>query len=78
MNLIKKSQEELQTASSRIHSIVQTYHANNLLPLWAADMDFLSLNSVKQAFEQYVSNGLFGYSVISNDLYQAVIDWEAE
>lgn len=75
MNEFDKKIPRRNTDSVKWDSIVQTYHANDLLPLWVADMDFLSPISVKQAFEQYVANGLFGYSVISNDLYQAVIDW---
>ncbi len=64
------------TESVKWDSIVQTYHADDLLPLWVADMDFLSPVGVKQAFEQYISHGLFGYSIVNEGLYESVIDWE--
>lgn len=78
MNEFDKKIARRNTESVKWDSIAQTYHANDLLPLWVADMDFLSPTSVKQAFEKYVSHGLFGYSIISDGLYQAVIDWEKE
>lgn len=78
MNEFDKKIARRNTESVKWDSIAQTYHANDLLPLWVADMDFLSPTSVKQAFEKYVSHDLFGYSIISDELYQAVIDWEKE
>lgn len=64
------------THSVKWDGITETYHASDLLPLWVADMDFLSPKSVTQALSSYVQNGLFGYSTISNELYNSIIQWE--
>ncbi|KAF1298308.1 aminotransferase class I/II [Enterococcus sp. JM4C] len=64
------------TDSVKWDSIEETYQATDLLPLWVADMDFLAPSPVIKAFEEYSKKGLFGYSIIPNSLYQAVIDWQ--
>ena len=43
------------TNSVKWDAIAQTYQADDLLPLWVADMDFLSPIEVKEAFQTYVS-----------------------
>ena len=64
------------TNSVKWDAIAQTYQADDLLPLWVADMDFLSPIEVKEAFQTYVSQGIFGYSTVSENLYHSIIDWE--
>lgn len=38
----------------------------DVLPLWVADMDFLSPEPVLQALHQRVSHGVFGYPILQN------------
>lgn len=64
------------TNSVKWDAIAQTYQADDLLPLWVADMDFLSPIEVKEAFQTYISKGIFGYSTVSENLYHSIIDWE--
>ena len=64
------------TNSVKWDAIAQTYQADDLLPLWVADMDFLSPIEVKEAFQTYISQGIFGYSTVSENLYHSIIDWE--
>lgn len=66
------------TESVKWDSIAQTYHADDLLPLWVADMDFLSPVEVKNAFQAYISQGIFGYSTVSENLYHSIINWEKQ
>ncbi|MGM0123477.1 cystathione beta-lyase [Enterococcus sp. AZ194] len=64
------------TDSVKWDSITHTYQADDLLPLWVADMDFLAPTPVIEAFTSYSKKGLFGYSIIPESLVQAVIDWQ--
>lgn len=66
----------LNTDSVKWDTISQTYHRNDLLPLWVADMDFLAPQGVTTAFQNYLKKGIFGYSIVPDGLYRSVIDWE--
>ncbi|WP_165005620.1 MULTISPECIES: MalY/PatB family protein [unclassified Enterococcus] len=66
------------TGSVKWDGIAETYQADDLLPLWVADMDFLSPRGVREAFEDYIKHGVFGYSTIPEKLYQTIISWERE
>ena len=45
------------------------------LPLWVADMDFLSPPEVIEAIRRRALHGVFGYVQASSGSYQAVSDW---
>ena len=47
----------------------------NELPMWVADMDFETVPAVKEALERRVSHGIFGYTEVTEDWYQAIISW---
>lgn len=66
----------LNTDSVKWDAISQTYHRNDLLPLWVADMDFLAPQGVTTAFQNYLQKDIFGYSIVPDGLYRSVIDWE--
>lgn len=66
----------LNTDSVKWDAISQTYHMDDLLPLWVADMDFLAPQGVTTALENYLQKGIFGYSIVPDGLYRSVIDWE--
>ena len=44
----------------------------DVLPLWVADMDFVSAKPVLRALHERVDHGFFGYSRPTSDLYQAI------
>lgn len=45
------------------------------LPLWVADMDFEVAPAIKQALAERVAHGVFGYTQVGDDYYQAVTEW---
>lgn len=45
------------------------------LPLWVADMDFEVAPAIKQALAERVGHGIFGYTQVDDDYYEAVISW---
>lgn len=50
----------------------------NLLPLWVADMDFLSPPEVIEALEKRARHGVFGYSgTAGEDYFEALHHWYA-
>lgn len=47
----------------------------NELPMWVADMDFETAPEIKEELKKCVDRGIFGYSVIPEQWYDAVIYW---
>ena len=47
----------------------------DVLPLWVADMDFRAPEPVLDALHQAVEHGIFGYSDVKSDYYDAVSAW---
>lgn len=51
------------------------YGDAELLPLWVADMDFKAPQPVIDALVERAEHGIFGYNVIKDDYYKAIVDW---
>ena len=50
----------------------------DVLPLWVADMDFVSPQPVIDALQARIKHGVFGYAIDLPELKQAVLDWLVE
>jgi len=48
------------------------YQGRDVIPLWVADMDFVSPSAIIAALHERVAHGVFGYSHASDGLYAAV------
>ena len=49
--------------------------AEGELPMWVADMDFQTAPAVREAIEKRAAHGVFGYTDVEEDWYQAYMDW---
>lgn len=49
--------------------------AENELPMWVADMDFKAAPEIRAAISKRVAHGVFGYSEVPDEWYQAYISW---
>ena len=49
--------------------------AQDELPMWVADMDFATAPEVTKALLERVSHGIFGYTVLTDEWYDAYISW---
>lgn len=56
-------------------SIKWNCYAEDVLPLWVADMDFRSPPAVIQALRERVEHGIFGYGKEPDALREAVLAW---
>ena len=45
------------------------------LPMWVADMDFAAAPKIKEALIARAQHGVFGYSVVPDEWYEAIISW---
>ena len=53
----------------------ERYGSDDLIPLWVADMDFLSPPAVSEAIIERAKHGLFGYTSPSQAYYDSIINW---
>ena len=51
--------------------------AEDVIPLWVADMDFKAAPAIQEAVRRRAEHGVFGYTAVDNDYYDAVISWFA-
>jgi cystathionine beta-lyase len=47
----------------------------DVLPMWVADMDFLSPSPVVEALVRRAQHGVFGYTIAPPSYYHAITDW---
>lgn len=47
----------------------------NELPMWVADMDFQAAPEIRKALSERVAHGVFGYTDIPGEWYDAYINW---
>ena len=47
----------------------------DMIPLWVADMDFKVAPAIQKALQQRVEHGVFGYNIVPESYYEAVISW---
>lgn len=47
----------------------------DVLPLWVADMDFETSSYVKEALAKQVEHGIYGYSEVQEEYFEAVKGW---
>ena len=46
-----------------------------VIPLWVADMDFRAAPAILEAVRRRAEHGVFGYTEVGDDYYDAVISW---
>ncbi|MGE7696372.1 MalY/PatB family protein [Lysinibacillus sp. NPDC094177] len=51
-------------------------NASDILPMWVADMDFAAPIAVSKALQEHAEKTVFGYSFVSDEAIQAIVDWQ--
>ena len=49
--------------------------AEDVIPMWVADMDFQTAPAVVEALRQRVAHGVFGYTLVKASYYDAILSW---
>ena len=49
--------------------------SDEVIPLWVADMDFKAAPAIQEAIRKRAEHGVFGYAVVEEPYYEAVISW---
>ena len=48
---------------------------DGVIPMWVADMDFPTAPAIIEALQQRVAHGIFGYTLVPDSYYEAIISW---
>ncbi|WP_163971539.1 MalY/PatB family protein [Oceanobacillus halotolerans] len=51
------------------------FQADDVLPMWVADMDFKAPEEVNSALMERAKHGIYGYTAIDDDVNDAVMNW---
>ncbi|WP_100405184.1 MalY/PatB family protein [Bacillus solitudinis] len=69
--------ERRGTASMKWDMLKERFGAEDLWPMWVADMDFRAPQAVLDALKEKVDHGIFGYPAHSKSVDEAVQNWLA-
>lgn len=58
----------------QVKNVFQT-EADDILPMWVADMDFPAPKAVNDAITERAQHGIYGYTFINETVYDAVTSW---
>ncbi|MDR0333431.1 MAG: pyridoxal phosphate-dependent aminotransferase [Dysgonamonadaceae bacterium] len=67
--------DRTHTNCVKLEKLKPLFGRNDLIPLWVADMDFLSPPAVTNVLKQRVEHGLFGYTVATDDYFNSITGW---
>ncbi len=61
--------------SVKLNKLKTVFGRDDLIPLWVADMDFLSPPAVTEALIERTRHGIFGYTVPYDGYFLSIINW---
>lgn len=61
--------------SVKLGKLKAVFGREDLIPLWVADMDFLSPPAITEALLERTKHGIFGYTVAYDGYFQSIINW---
>ena len=63
------------TGALKLEVLEERYGDAHLLPLWVADMEFLTPPFITEALRRRLEHSLYGYTVEPPDYWPTVISW---
>lgn len=66
------------TDCCKFDTVAAAGHPQDILPLWIADMDFQAPICVRQALQEAIDHGIFGYGILGDRYFPAVQSWFAK
>jgi cystathionine beta-lyase len=51
------------------------FQTSDVLPMWVADMDFKAPEAVNNALIKRAEHGIYGYTIIDDDVETAIVNW---
>nr|WP_288306995.1 MalY/PatB family protein [uncultured Romboutsia sp.] len=61
--------------SAKWSEMNKNFGTNNLLPMWVADMDFLTAPCVMESLKDRLEQGIFGYTTRPSSYNESIVNW---
>ena len=61
--------------SAKWSEMDKNFGTNDLLPMWVADMDFLTAPCIMEALKDRLEQGIFGYTTRPNSYNESIVNW---
>ncbi|MFD1413462.1 MalY/PatB family protein [Oceanobacillus jeddahense] len=75
MSIFEEVHDRKQTKSMKWDMLQMKFQSEDVLPMWVADMDFKAPEAVNQALIKRAEHGIYGYTVIDEDVTSSITDW---
>ncbi len=75
MNFDKKV-ERRGTFCEKYDDLNKKFGADDILPLWVADMDFAVSDAIQEALRKRVKHPIYGYTFSYDDYFNSIIRWQ--
>ncbi len=75
LNNFMKQIDRKGSYSIKVDAIAKYFGSENLIPLWVADMDFETPACVKEALNNIVQQGVYGYNHIPDNYFPTISKW---
>ncbi len=63
------------TAAIKVEACRALFGSEDAIPMWVADMDVKTAPDITEALTRRAVHGIYGYTAVSDDDYNAVINW---
>ena len=63
------------THAYKYDALGRVFGRSDITPLWVADMEFRSPKCITEALQQWVAQGVYGYSSEPAELFEVIHDW---
>ena len=63
------------TNSVKVDALERVFGSKDVIPLWVADMDFLSPPEITEGLKKRVEHGIFGYVEPGEGYFSSIINW---
>ena len=61
--------------SVKVDALAKYFGKDELIPLWVADMDFKTPDCVKEALQEVLDAGVYGYNFIPDNYFPTIAQW---
>lgn len=75
LNNFMKQIDRKGSYSIKVDAIAKYFGSENLIPLWVADMDFETPACVREALNNIVQQGVYGYNHIPDNYFPTISKW---
>lgn len=75
MDIFNQLVDRKTTKSYKWDAIRKVFKADDIIPMWVADMDFKVPEAVNKAIKERADHGIYGYTIIDQSVIDAVKNW---